>query len=182
MFLASNVAAALLAFAAGSSQGAEQTAAANCEGVRIDLGQNRVELPTAFEVPLVLVQPLSSNRNVRGDRVELEVAEDLRCGSRTLLPKGVPVLGELSRVETTGAFGRSGRLEIRLLYANVAGNPVRLSGRLATRGKGGTPQTVVAAAVGGILAFAVTGKSAVLPIGTRLSGYLDGPTVLALVD
>lgn len=136
-------------------------------------GVERITLPLGTEIPLQTEQELSSKTNAKGYIFELVVTQDVVRDGRVAIPKGSRAVGELSHVVAKGAFGRSGKLEARLLYLVVNDHTIRLGGRLGRRGEGGTTETVLTAVAVGTLAFIVTGKSAVIPAGTLLSGYLD---------
>ncbi len=70
-------------------------------------------------------------------------------------------------------FGKSGKLETRLLYVKVGGQQVRIRGAVGDRGKGGTAATVGAMVVIPVAGFFVTGTSAVLPLRTTAVGLLE---------
>lgn len=78
------------------------------------------------------------------------------------------MIGEITNAQTKSAFGVSGKLEARTLYAQTTNGTVRLSGRLGQKGKGGTTETVLTYAMIGAISFVVTGKSATIPAGTEL--------------
>lgn len=124
-------------------------------------------------IPLVLRQELSSRTNVKGDLFEMAVASDVRVGERVVIPAGSRAVGELTRCEPKGAFGRSGKIEARALYVVVGNRTIRTTGLLAARGQGAPAETVLATAAAGALSFVITGKSAILAVGTQVTATLD---------
>jgi hypothetical protein len=70
-------------------------------------------------------------------------------------------------------FGKSGKLETRLLYAKVGNQQVKIGGKKGDRGDGGTAATVGALLFVWPAAFFITGKSAVIAPGTQATGYLE---------
>lgn len=123
---------------------------------------------------------LSSKTNRQGDRFELVLAEDVLVDGHVVIPKGAPGVGEITRLVPKGSFGKSGKLETRVLYVSVGNVRIRLDGQSADRGKSGTGATVVTAVLVGVAAALVTGTSAVIPQGSTLMGYVDRDLPLAL--
>jgi|JI8StandDraft_1071087.scaffolds.fasta_scaffold49623_3 hypothetical protein len=127
-----------------------------------------VRIPDGIDVKLVLDETLSSRSNVKGDLFRLKVAEPVLVDGAEALAAGTVVIGEITNAQTKSAFGVSGKLEARTLYAQTPNGTVRLSGRLGQKGKGGTTETVLTYAMIGAISFVVTGKSATIPAGTEL--------------
>jgi len=130
-------------------------------------------IPAGTEIPLIVEKAISSKVYSKGDLFYLKTTKDLKIDGRTAILAGTKVVAELTRAEKKGAFGKSGKLEAKLLYAALDNQTIRLQGVVAARGKGGTTETVLAAMAIGTLAFFVTGRSAEIPAGTELSGYLS---------
>lgn len=125
------------------------------------------------EVSLTLLDDLSTKTSPKGTPFDLEVAEDVVKDGQVLIPAGTRAVGEVTRSDPKGAFGKAGKLEAAIMYMVLDGKPVRMSGRLSAAGEGGTTETVLTAVAAGLMAFAVTGKSATIPKGTRLRAFLD---------
>ena len=125
------------------------------------------------EVSLILLDDLSTKTSPKGTPFDLEVAEDVVKDGHVLIPAGTRAVGEVTRSDPKGAFGESGKIEAAIMYMVLGGKPVRMSGRLSAAGKGGTTETVLTAVAAGLMACAVTGKSATIPKGTQLRAYLD---------
>lgn len=89
------------------------------------------------------------------------------------IPAEAVVVGQLSQADRCGAFGKKGKLEVQLLYAVLPGGPVRISGGIEARGKGGAADAVATAAAFRLLPFVATGRSAEIPAGPQVSGRLD---------
>lgn len=137
-------------------------------------------LQIGTEVPLMLLDELSSKRTQKGASFHLEVSENVVANGVLVIPAGTQAVGEVTRSDPKGAFGKSGKLEARVLYMMLDDKPVRLSGTLNAHGKGATAETVLTAAAVGALAWIVTGKSAVLPKGAKLIALLDKPVTVSL--
>lgn len=144
--------------------GPETTQTPLPDGIRLQIGS---------PVHLRLIEELSSKVTRKGDTFALEVTKDVSAEGFVVIPAGTQAVGEVTRAETKGAFGKSGKLEARILYLKLDGRTVRLTGALGVAGEGGTTETVLTAIAIGALAFVVTGKSAVLPAGTELVAITD---------
>ena len=125
-------------------------------------------IPDGIDVKLVLDETLSSRSNVKGDLFRLKVAEPVMVDGAEAIAAGTVVIGEVTNAQTKSAFGVSGKLEARTLYAQTPNGTVRLLGRLGQKGKGGTTKTVLTYAFIGAISFVVTGESATIPAGTEL--------------
>lgn len=142
----------------------------------------KLTLQIGTRIPLRLLDELSTKRTPRGQTFRLEVAEDIVVSGQLVIPAGTIAVGEVTRSDAKGAFGKSGKLEARVLYLEMSGRTVRMSGMLGAAGQGGTTETVLTAVAAGLFAFAITGKSAVIPVGTPLAASLDRSIQLPPVD
>ena len=137
----------------------------------------------AAGTPVVLktLQPLSSKDAVQGQRFALEVTEDVLVQGALVIPKGARGVGEVSRVVEKGMYGKSGKLEVRVLFVEIGGTRIRLDGAVRDKGKSNLGAVVVAAPLIGLVAGFVSGTHAVIPAGTAVTGhvYQDLPLVRA---
>lgn len=124
------------------------------------------------EVPMKTVRRISSLHARQGERFDLEVTQDVLTSGRVAIPKGSRGIGEVRRVVSKGMMGKSGKLEVQVLFVEVGGRRIRVDGLAADRGKAGTIGVVGAALLAGAFGGFVTGTSAVIPAGTEISGYV----------
>jgi hypothetical protein len=115
-----------------------------------------------------------------GDRPRLEVSEDVVVDGVTVIPKGTPVTGELTAVRNKGMWGKSGKIEGRVLNMSLNGRTVRMSGAFDDKGVTGTAGVVAAVALVPVVGFFVTGTSARIPAGGQLSAYVDEDIVFTV--
>lgn len=108
-----------------------------------------------------------------GDRPRLEVAEDVTVDGVTVIPRGTPVTGELTAVRNKGMWGKSGKIEGRVLNMSLNGRTVRMSGAFDDKGVTGTAGVVAAVALIPVVGFFVTGTSARIPAGGVISAFVD---------
>lgn len=140
-------------------------------------------LRTGTEVPLRLLEMLSTEgKALRGGyRFRLETVEPVAVQGVTIIPVGTSAVGEITDVTNKGMWGKSGRLNARLLYLNVNGRQIRLSGEFNDKGvAGGAAAVAVSAIVFLPAGFFMTGTSAKLPPGTIVKGFIDEDVPLVL--
>jgi hypothetical protein len=137
----------------------------------------------AAGTPVVLrtLQPLSSKDAIQGQRFPLEVTEDVLVQGALVIPRGAHGVGEVSGVREKGMYGKSGKLEVRVLFVEVGGARIRLDGEMNHKGESGIGAVVMAAPLIGLSAGFFSGKHAVIPAGTLITGhvYRDLPLVRA---
>lgn len=133
----------------------------------------RILIPAGTVVDLVTTNALSSKRSVKGDLLYLKVAAPVLIDSIAAIPEGTIVVAQLTSADPRGAFGRSGKLDLALLYAELPGGTVRMSGTLGVRGKKDAGDGAATALAFLALPFIATGRSAEIPVGSEVSGKLD---------
>lgn len=144
--------------------------------------QQGMFLPEGTPIPLRTLQQLSSQTSRVGDRFDLEVTDDIHLNGRTVIPAGTKAAGEVTRAEKKGMFGKSGKLETRVLYIKLGDRQLRVRGSKDDKGSSGTAATVATLLFVWPAAFFVTGKSAVLPPGTTTTTYLEQNLPLVFAD
>lgn len=143
---------------------------------QVTVGQpNTNMLLVGTPVPLRLIDQLTTKdkRAKVGDRFSLEVTEAVSLNGVTVIPVGARAVGEVSFVRNKGMFGKSGLIETRLLYVRVQNRNLRITGHIEDKGVAGGVGAGVATyatLVGGLL---VTGTSALIPVGTQVTGFLE---------
>jgi hypothetical protein len=108
-----------------------------------------------------------------GDRPRLEVAEDVTVDGVTVIPRGTPVTGELTAVRNKGMWGKSGKIEGRIINMSLNGRTVRMSGSFDDKGVTGTAGVVAAVALVPVVGFFVTGTSARISSGGLVNAFID---------
>lgn len=133
-----------------------------------------VTLTAGTEIPIETREVLSSKTDVKGRIVAMAVVSDVTVDGKVVLPKGTPVTGQIADAQATGGLGTSGRLIVRPVYLQIGGRTVRL------RGAVGEKRGVSAGGVVGLLALsgAISGRSALIPAGTRIQGEVERDAVI----
>lgn len=138
-------------------------------------------LPQGTRIRLRTLSQISSKDNKVGDLVDLEVAEDVSLDGQVVIPRGSSASGDVSLVKKKGMWGKSGKLEARVLSVSVNGRRIPVRGQVGEKGDAGTAAVVGSILVLPLAGFFVTGTSAVLPAGTGASATLENdlPVVFA---
>ena len=92
---------------------------------------------------------------------------------KSVIKAGTRGVGEVTVAKKKGMWGKSGKLETRLLYLEVGDQRIRISGVAGGQGKTGTAGVVASLAVVPIAGFFVTGTSATIPPRTATIATLD---------
>ena len=126
-------------------------------------------------VALVMAEGITTNgKKLRsGQRVHLTVASDVRLGSQVVIPAGSLAEGEITDVRNKGMWGKSGRIEARVLSVRVGDRMIRLSGTFDDKGVTGTAGVVGAVLLLPVAGFFLTGTSANIPAGSGVKAFLD---------
>ncbi len=133
-------------------------------------------LRVGTEIPLRLVEELTTKgKTLRvGSRFHLEVSEPVLVNGVVVVPVGSPAVGEITDVHNKGMWGKSGKLNARVLYMTVNGRQIRLSGAFDDKGvAGGIGAAAVSAIVFLPAGFFMTGTSAKVPAGTIVKSFVD---------
>lgn len=140
-------------------------------------------LRTGTEVPLRTSEELTTkDKKLKvGQRFRMETAEAVLVDGVVVIPAGSPAMGEITDVRNKGMWGRSGKLNARVLYVTVNGRQIRLSGAFDDKGKAGGIGAVAASAIVFAPAgFFMTGTSARVAMGSPVKGFVDEDVPLAM--
>jgi hypothetical protein len=126
-------------------------------------------------VPVVLSEHLTTKgKSLKvGQRVQLEVAQDVLLNGKVAIPARSPVEGVLTEVRNKGMWGKSGAIRLAIRSVNINGMSIRLKGDMDTRGETGTAGVVGALVVLPVAGFFVTGTSAEMPLHMPGRAFLD---------
>ena len=138
-------------------------------------GPTESVLRAGAEVPLTMSESINSNdKSLRtGKQIRMQTAAPVMLGGAVVIPTGSPVTAEVTEVRRKGMWGKSGRIEARVLHVRVGDRMIRLSGTFDDKGVTGTAGVVTAIALVPIAGFFVTGTSANIPAGAGVKAFLD---------
>lgn len=172
LLLAGLAAAAMAAASQGQAGAAPETAVQSIAAAPAVAAAPGPVLRAGTPVLMVTTSPISSRRARQGQRFDLAVAEDVLVDGMVVIPRGSRGVGDVARVVEKGMFGKAGKLEVRVLFVEVGGRRIRLDGRATDKGKSGLGPTAAAVVLVGVWGGFVTGKSAVIPAGSTLTGHV----------
>lgn len=132
-------------------------------------------LRAGTEVLLVMSESVNSNdKSLRtGKIIRMQVANPVMLGGSVVIPAGSPVTAEVTDVRRKGMWGKSGRIEARVLNVRVGDRLIRLSGTFDDKGVTGTAGVVGAIVLLPVAGFFMTGTSANIPAGSGVKAFLD---------
>jgi len=107
-----------------------------------------------------------------GQRVEMQVIQPVMLNSQVVIPAGSRALGEITMVRNKGMWGKSGGINVKVLYAEANGRQIKLNGTFNEHGSTGTAGVIGAVAFLPVAGFFVTGTSAKIAPGTHVTAYL----------
>lgn len=139
-------------------------------------------LRAGTEIPLRLEEGLDSNDKALrvGQQFRMSVASDVRLGNLVVIPAGSPATGEITDLRRKGMWGKSGRINARVLSVRIGDRLVRLTGNFDDKGVTGTAGVVAAIAFVPIAGFFMTGTSARIPAGGGVKAFLDEDLQIAV--
>lgn len=123
-------------------------------------------------VALAVVDMLNSQARLQGDRFALTVTEDVTVAGQVVIPRGTPGVGEIVELDRKASYGRNGRIRVRPLYVELGARRLPLAGEPSTVERGRAGEAWGQAALGALGGFFVTGRSAELPSGHPMRGYV----------
>ncbi len=137
---------------------------------------NSALLRVGTEVPLRLLEELTTGgKKLRvGQRFRLETSAPVMVNGVVAIPAGSPAVGEITDVRNKGMWGKSGKLNARVLHVTVNGRQIRLTGGFDDKGvAGGIGAVAVSAIIFAPAGFFMTGTSAKVPVGAAVKGFVD---------
>lgn len=180
----SKIAAASVVLAAGSVS-AQTVVNPQAQAQNVTVVQEQAAgnvLRAGAPVPVALSEFLTTKgkRLKVGQRVQLEVAQDVLLNGRVVIPARSPVEGVLTEVRNKGMWGKSGGIHLQIKSVNINGTNIRLKGDMDSRGETGTAGVVGAIVVLPVAGFFVTGTSAEMPLNMPGRAFLDQDIALAV--
>lgn len=132
-------------------------------------------LRAGTSIPLKMSEPLTTNgKKLKvGQRFQLETSEAVSVDGQVVIPAGSPATGEVTEVRNKGMWGKSGRINARVLYVRANGRQIRMTGQLDDKGTTGTGAVVGSLILLPVAGFLMTGTSANIPLGAPVTGFID---------
>lgn len=159
-----------------------QVAPAVAQEAKVDIAAGQQMRPAAQSVPegtavrLMVLRELTSRTAKPGDRFRLRVDEAIVINGRTLIPIGATAWGEITTVEKNGAAGKGGALAARLLYIQLDGGNLPLTGDLRNKSSGNGTAVGLAVLGFGLFGLLNAGDSGRLKAGDTFTAYTASAT------
>ncbi len=178
-----SIAAAALALAAPAlaQQSAPAAAPAQAPAPAAEAAPAALLVPRDTPVRLMVLNEVSTRSAKAGDRFVLRVDEAVAVGGVTVVQVGAKAWGEVTQAEESGALGRSGKLDAKLLYLEAGGTRVPIGGERSSSGQAGGRQVTMgavgfalAAPLAAPLALLAPGNNARLKAGEIYTAFIDG--------
>jgi hypothetical protein len=143
-------------------------------------------LEDATPVKLKLARELSSAHEKTGDRVDFEIAEEVKVKDVVVIPKGGIAWGTITEAQPHRRMGRSGKLDMKINEVRLAdGERIPLRAVREAKGAGRTGVMTGAMVTSGILFFPaaplflfIHGKDITIPKGAEVTAYIEGDAAL----
>ena len=132
-------------------------------------------LRAGVAVPLRIEETLNSNDKALrvGQQFRMTVANPVMLGNATVIPAGSIATGEITDLRHKGMWGKSGRINARVINVRVGDRLIRLTGNFDDKGVTGTAGVVGAVVLLPVAGFFMTGTSANIPSGAGVKAFLD---------
>ena len=135
--------------------------------------QQSVTISEGTEVKIRLLETLSSNNAVVGQKFNLELEQDLQLNNQTVFPKGTKALGSVVSARKKGFMGKAGELNIKIDYLLFGDQRIALRSTTASEGKSKVGTTVALTVLFGPIGLLKRGKDIELETGTVFTAFID---------
>lgn len=161
---------------AALAQGALAQAPAAAEAPATEV---RIKVPEGTEFPIRLEEAISSQSAQVGDRFTISLDDDVPLPDGTILRAGYRGVGEVVNATSNGMLGKSGKLNITLLYLRVGDQRIRLRANRGAEGEGRVGAQVASVILFWPVAPFIKGKNTTINKGARMTAYSDQDVSLA---
>lgn len=133
-----------------------------------------VKVPEGTEFAVRIEDSLSSSSASEGDRFTISLDDDVKLPDGTVLRAGYRGIGEVVEARDNGMLGKSGKLNIRLVYLKVGDERIKLRANKGSKGEARVGATVATVILFWPAAPFIKGKDVSIKKGTRLTAFSDG--------
>lgn len=132
-----------------------------------------VKVPEGTEFRVRVEDALSSSTATEGDRFTISLEEDVKLADGTILRAGYRGIGEVVEARDNGMLGKSGKLNIRLVYLKVGDERIKLRANKGAKGDVRVGATVATVVLFWPAAPFIKGKDVSIKKGTVMTAYSD---------
>ncbi len=127
-------------------------------------------------IHFMVISEVTTKTHMPGHRFRLRVDKPVFVDGVLALPVGTIAWGEVLAAKKSGNVGKSGSLEARLLYVDVNGYRVPISGSNTAKGAGGGAETALGVLALGPLGLLAKGNNAKIKAGELMTGFVEQDT------
>lgn len=135
--------------------------------------QSTVTVSEGTEVKVRLLENLTSNNAVQGQKFNLELDQDLLLNSQVIIPRGTKSLGTVVSAHKKGFMGKAGELNISINYLLLGDQRISLRSTTASEGKSKVGTTVALTILFGPIGLLKRGKDIEINSGAVFTAYVD---------
>lgn len=128
-------------------------------------------IPHDTPVHLMVLNEVTTKTHPAGHRFPLRVDQPVVTGQQVVIPVGAMAWGEVVSAQSSGNVGKPGSLSARLLYIDLAGRHIEISGDTIARGRGGGAETAIGVLAVGPLGLFAKGNNAKIKAGERITAF-----------
>ncbi|MGH6650760.1 MAG: hypothetical protein ACREB7_06460 [Sphingopyxis sp.] len=129
-------------------------------------------------IHFMVVSEVTTKTHTAGHRFKLRVDKPVSIDGVMVIPVGTTAWGEVLEAEKSGNAGKSGTLSAKLLYVDIGGIQVPISGNNDAKGSSGTGETVLGVLALGPLGLFAKGNNAKIKAGELMTGFVEQDTAL----
>lgn len=133
----------------------------------------QVKISEGTEFAIRVEEALSSSSASEGDRFTISLDDDVKLDDGTVLRAGYRGVGEVVEAQDNGMLGKSGKLNIRLVYLKVGDERIRLRANKSAEGEVRVGATVATALLFWPAAPFIKGKDVSIKKGAIMRAYAD---------
>jgi hypothetical protein len=156
------------------------TSAAQTEAVQpaAAVQPTAIILPKDTPIHLMTLTEVTTKTDTVGDKFKLRVDKDVQINGATIIPVGTLAWGEVTSAKSSGNVGKAGSLTAQLLYVELNGQQIPISGDTSSKGRTGTAEAVVGVLSLGILGLFAKGNNAKIKAGEKITAFVTNDTEL----
>lgn len=137
-----------------------------------------IVIPKDTPIHLMTLTEVTTKTDGIGHRYKLRVDKDVQIDGATVIPVGTLAWGEVTSAESSGNLGKGGSLTARLLYVELNGQQIAISGDTSSEGRTATAETVVSVLSIGLLGLFAKGNNAKIKAGEKTTAFISDDTIL----
>ena len=137
-----------------------------------------IVIPKDTPIHLMTLTEVTTKTDDVGHKYKLRVDKDVQIDGMTIIPVGTLAWGEVTSAESSGNLGKGGSLTARLLYVELNGQQIPISGDTSSTGRTATAETVVSVLSIGLLGLFAKGNNAKIKAGEKTTAFVAEDTIL----